>query len=800
MQKLLAIVYLALLTSALYGQPVTGSVMGKIVDSNGNPVVGVSLQIRLLSEPHAVGSWFSQPDGSYRLSPLKGGRYILTASHSGFSSRSDTFQLAENTQLQREPMVLREIYTHLKQVQVVAGKKAIEVHNGKLILNAEQTPSASGISVMELLQRAPGVSLDQQENLLLKGSATVNVMIDGRKTYLSGQQLSNLLKGMSSETINRIEIVTTPGAQYDASGNTGIINIITRKSNKLGYAANVSAGIGASHFLLTSENWDGNIKTQKINIFGNFGYNYQPYFANETNHQVTSYNGQPAIFSRAFTDVHQSRFYSYKLGVDLSLDKRQDLGLVYTGSFDDWVKNAAGPTIVGDQQGAIIAVRQNKDLAKEPYKNAAYNLNYTFNIDSLGTQLTADADYLSYRNKSDGFLGNATYDASGTPLQPYQQLNIHQPSFVDIYSIKTDLAFPIGGWKTKMGLKYSSVTINNDFRYDSVRGGIAYFDSSLSDHFIYKEQIAAGYLSASRQWKKMSLEAGLRVEHTYSDGNSINTGQEEKATYANLFPSLSLEHPLNKMHKLGLSMSRRINRPGYGNLNPVRYFSDKYSYYQGNPHLVPEIGWIGALSYTLMEKYIATFTYTRLSNYIAQSMHVDAASGALVTSNTNYPHKHRYEVLLVTPVELKPGWTINAMTNVSYSEYPLILLRDSHTVKRWVADLTVNPTFRLFRQSLLDIRARYSSPDAAGIYISRSSFSVDAGYKMSFREGKLEVRLNCTDVFHTLRWTGVSASSSIQSSYSDKPDSRRLRLTAIYHLGGKLTGGKARQLEERSRL
>jgi hypothetical protein len=486
--------------------------------------------------------------------------------------------------------------------------------------------------------------------------------------------------------------------------------------------------------------------------------------------------------------------------LDVHLDKRQDIGVVYSGSYDDWIKKAGGPNDIRDADGKLLASLHNTILSKEPYANNAYNLNYTFNIDSAGTLLTADADYVSYRNKSDGYLGNTLAGANGDVLSPYRQLNIHQPSYIDIRSVKTDLVLPIKLVRVRAGLKYSSVNIDNNFRYDSLVKGIPHFDSSLSNYFIYKEKIAAAYLSAARQWKHTGIEAGLRLEHTYSDGNAINTHTKEERRYTNLFPSLSIDQDINANGKLNLSVSRRINRPGYSNLNPVRYFSDQYSYYEGNPNLVPEKAWIASLSYTLLNKYIATFTYTRFNKFIAETAFVNDSSGVLVTSNANYPHKDRAELLLVAPFSFTSWWSVNPMATISYTSYPLILAADSSGVQKLTADLTLAQTFRLPGRGLLEILARYTSPNPNGIYLNRHYFSVDGGYKLSVLPGKLDGRLSFSDLFHTIRWAANSTSATIQSHYYNIPDSRRFRLTAIYHLGGKLTGTKARMLEEKQRL
>ncbi|HVU94702.1 MAG TPA: outer membrane beta-barrel protein [Puia sp.] len=693
------------------------------------------------------------------------------------------------------------LFRSMDTVSIQARRHVIEVRGGKMILNVGQSAAATGGTVLDILQHAPNITLDPNENLLLKGSAAVNVLIDGRLTYLSGQQLSNLLKTLSVESVSRIEIITAPGAQYDAAGNTGIINIITHKSNRQGYAAALTAGGGFGHFGgQTTENLSGNIRSQHINVYTDLGYSKRSLLPYRTNYQRSSFNGQPAVYDRALTNPFHTGSYSYKLGVDWTLNDRQTLGILYAGYYNPWKRNVNGPTTIRDTAGKILSILQNRDFQNEPSTSNAYNLDCSFHLDTAGRVLTADADYISQHNQYDGYVGNAPENAQGQPQGAFQQLNIHQPSYIDIRSIKADLTWPVHAWKIRTGAKFSAVRIDNNFRYDSVAGGLSYFDSSLSDRFIYTEKIAAGYASVSRQWKGLSVEAGLRAEHTVSEGNALNTAQDNKRRYLDWFPSLSLEKQAGKQHRLSLTVSRRINRPPYGDLNPVRYISDPYSYYQGNPNLLPELAWVGVIGYTLKSKYVFSFTYTRQNHLIAETAFINDTSGALVVTNANYPHSDRFELLTVIPVEPVDGWSINLASNFNYTEYPLILATDSQQVRRAAVDLTLSQQVRLSSKSSFELISRYLSPHTGGIYLSGHYFSVDGGYKISFRQGKMEGRLGFTDLFHTIRYSGSSLSHTLQSGYYNTPDTRRISVSLTWRLGGQLTQGKARTLDEQRRL
>jgi len=701
-------------------------------------------------------------------------------------------------------MTLPDIQLHtqvktLKDVSVTATKKAMEASAGKLVLNVDQSAASAGSSALELLQRTPGITVDQNDNLLLKGSASVNVMIDGKMTYLSGQQLSNTLKGMPAENISKIEVITNPSAQYDAAGNTGIINIITKKSNKLGYAANLTAGIGFGRYVLTTENITGNIKTKHFNFFGSFGYDFRHNYKREYSAQTSSNNNITTDYNSEATDIVKSYYYSYKAGADIYVSPKHQLGFVVSGTIDDWSRNVNGPTILSDSSGRKTATVLNRTIAIEPYYNNTYNINYQFKPDTTGKILTADANYISFRNNSDGYIGNQSFDNFGDSTQPYQKLLYHQPSNIDIRSVKADMEYPVFSYKLKAGLKYSSVTINNNFHYDSLVDNELKFAESLSDHFIYTENIAAAYTSLSRQWKRTGIEIGLRAEHTSSDGNSINTGIDTKRNYTNLFPNLSVDQQLDKYNRLSIAVSRRINRPGYASLNPVRYFIDKFDYYQGNPYLKPEQSWLVSLSYSWLDKYIATVSYNRTNNFMSQIARIDS-SGVLIQNLANYSYSGLYDMTLIVPVRMYSFWNISTVTDIGYLYYPILRLTGAQTASKLYVDAAVNQTFSIPKLGTIELMAHYTSPELYGIYITKHFLSVDGGVKAAIMKKKMDVKCAFTDIFHTSRYWGNSFVNTVQYNYTTIRDSRRLRISLTYHLGGKLSGGKSHSIDEEKRL
>jgi hypothetical protein len=621
-------------------------------------------------------------------------------------------------------------------------------------------------------------------------------MIDGKMTYLTARQLTNMLRSMPAGNLARIEVSSNPSSEFDAAGNAGIINIITKRSNHDGYALDVSADAGAGRYGQTTESVSGNIKSRTFNFFASYSYDLKKNAFNRTSYRIIENNGQTTTYDRHSIEPARTINNLYKAGIDLYLDKNTRLSLIYNGYSNTWRRDAGGPTYLRDPSGKADSIVQNHNVTSEPQRNNAFNVSYNLRLDTTGNIFSIDADYAGYTNKSDGFLGNQLITPGGDPLQPYQQLNFRQPSDITIRAIKADLRYNLDKFSIKAGLKYAWVRSDNNSIYDSLINDVFVHSTALSNHFIYDEKVFAGYLSASRAFDKTTLDAGVRFENTDSKGNSLTANIETNRNYINAFPYLSIGHTIDDNNKIELSMARRIDRPVYSALNPFRFFFDKYSYYEGNPLLQPEFAWNTTLSYTFKEKYIAQLTYTYTNNPIADFATQDTIAGTLKLTTYNFSHKHNYELLLILPVSIGSFWTMQNSIDAYYASYRYD--QTNFNVNRLVAGITTTQVFKLPNGIDAEVTAYYETPSISGSYILRHRFTADAGFKKTFK--KLDVRLACTDIFKTIHYWGYSVYSLTNISYNHVFDSRRVNINFLYHFGGKLSEVKRDKLEEEHRL
>ena len=341
---------------------------------------------------------------------------------------------------------------------------------------------------------------------------------------------------------------------------------------------------------------------------------------------------------------------------------------------------------------------------------------------------------------------------------------------------------------------------DNDFRYDSLVGGRAMYAPALSNHFVYEEQIFAAYATAGRQLGRTTFEAGLRLENTRAVGNLLNRNQVNRRAYTNLFPTLTASCPFGERHQLSLSLSRRINRPQYNDLNPARYFFDKFSYAEGNPFLQPETAWKGSVAYTYKNDYVLTLNAGRTRNPISSSGRQNVQTGELVVTIENFAYRDDFDAQLLVPLKLTPFWTVQNVVDVQYVRINFSKGPTVFTPRQATLDVSTTHTLKLPGDVRLELAAFYTSPSLAGINIFRTYFTVDTGLKKTFLAQKLDVRLAGTDLFNTIHYWGYSVYDGVNTAYNHTGDNRRVNLSLTYHLGGELNSGRERQLEEAGRV
>jgi hypothetical protein len=764
-------------------------VNGIAKDDNGSPLSGTTISLHKASDSSVVKLAVSKENGAYTFSGIKEGNYRVSASHIGYKTFfSAPFNLS-SSELTLPELKLSKVEAGLSNVTVTAKKPMVEVKADKTILNVEGTINAVGSNALELLRKSPGVLLDKDDNISLAGKNGVQVYIDGRVTPLAGADLATYLKTLQSSQIEAIELITNPSAKYDAAGNAGIINIKLKKNKALGTNGSVNTGWNIATYAKYNAGASLNYRNKKINIFSNYSFNYGP------NQQSITINRKvlDSLFDQHGSFRMVGKAHNFKFGVDYFLNKKNTLGVIVNGTLaDPTIANYSHTVISNTTTNVVnrILIADNKSNMKRHNTNVNLNYNYT---DAKGYNLTVNADHGHYNLGNDQFQPNYYYDQSGQIKLSSTIYHMLSPAEIDINSIKGDYEQNFMKGKLGIGAKSAWVETDNNFQRYNVLTSAEELDRDRSNHFVYKENINAGYVNYNRQYKKFMIQAGLRAENTVSkgvstglknDGNGYVTSISSfKRTYTDLFPSAAITFNKNPMKQWSLSYSRRIDRPAYQDLNPFEFKLDEYTFQKGNINLRPQYTNSFGITHTYKYKLNITANYSHVKDMFTQLIDTAEKSKAFI-SKKNLATQDITSLTISYPFQYK---SYSLFTNIS-SNYSIYHADFGNGRK---VDLNAFG-FNFFAQNSLkfaktwtaELSGFFNAPTIyQGSFKGRSLYSVDAGLQKQIMKGRATIKTSVSDVFHTMRFRATSDFAGQTTKFSSRWESRQFKLALNVRFG-----------------
>ncbi|HEY0244291.1 MAG TPA: outer membrane beta-barrel family protein, partial [Mucilaginibacter sp.] len=673
----------------------------------------------------------------------------------------------------------------LQTVNITTTKPLIERKADRMVMNVENSILAAGNSAMEILERAPGVTIDKDDNISLKGKQGVTVMINDKLTYLSSTQLATLLRSTDGTTIESIELITNPSAKYDASGNSGIINIKLKKNKNAGTNGSVTLGTGMGYYFKDNTSVTLNHKEGNLNVFGNFSRNdNQRGRVIGIDRKVVDANGQATYFSQSTFMPQINHNNSYRFGADYDLSSKNTIGFIVNGYFNKENDFNTTPTHIGSTPAALDSLQRTTSTFRQSYNDFAANLNDRYQISKSGQVLTADLDYSKFTNTNNAQYQTDFYLPDGSVQHPSTFLRNQSPSTINIRTAKVDYTYPINKTlKFESGLKYSDVKTDNDLEAQKLAGSSYINDTSRTNRFVYDEKIAAGYINLSKEYKGTSIQLGLRGEYTNSTGDLITTSQIVNRKYFNLFPSVFINHTFSKDNELGLTYSRRIDRPSYEDLNPFVYYLDPYTFSQGNPFLKPQYTNSFELNYTYKKTINVSLGYSQTSDVITQIILTDPAKKVTYQTNLNLQTQNAYNININSPYTIAKWFTGNINLNAFYNQFKSDNLLGANLNKGQAAfagRVTQAFLFGGFRAEVLE---NYQSAQTYGLFDIKPQYNIDLGLSRAFVDKKLNIKVSCSDIFNT-RTNNVDLNyQSDMIRIKQKNESRIARLTLTYNFG-----------------
>jgi iron complex outermembrane receptor protein len=788
--KILPVLLLISISGLLMAQSpkLVNGVTGTLTDDAGKPMEYATVSLVKLPDSTITKGTLTNEAGVYNLGTLTPGNYLVKATSIGYSQAvSVPFTIgASAPDFSIPSIVMHTAGNTLKTVAITASRPLIEHKTDMTVMNVANSVLATGNNALEILARAPGVTLDQDDNISLRGKKGVTVMINGKLTYLSSAQLATLLKSTDGTTIQSIEIITNPSAKYDASGSSGIINIRLKKSNQSGTNGSFTTGVGYGNSWKDNQTLSLNHRDGDLNVYGSFSH-YDGQYDHHLliNRVVTDSTGGKNYFNQISSSPITLHDNSYRLGADYDITSNNTAGFMVNGYFDNVGEDDSSLTNIGSSPGEIDSYLNTLSRINNSYDNFAVNLNDRLKLDTLGQSLAVDLDYSRFNNGQDAYHHTYYYEADGSTMMPPAFLLQQSPSVITIHTAKADYTLPLSKTlKLEIGVKFSNVKTDNNLAAQQLLNGSYVNDSTFTNHFIYTEKISAGYVNLSKSFKNTSVEIGLRGEYTSSTGDLVTDNDVVKRHYFDLFPSLFVNHTLNDKNEVGFSFSRRIDRPDYDDLNPFVYYLDQYTYSQGNPFLNPQYTNSFELSYTYNKTINVSFNYSHTSDLITTVLLTDLVSEATYQTKINLQAENAYTVNVSAPFTLTDWWNINVDANGFYTGFKSdTLLGASYNRGKIAYQAKLMETFQLAKGYKAELMSSYSSSLYDGIYLVNSRYSTDAGVSHSFAGNRANIKLAMSDVFNTLKDHFVTDYQSNDIAVSQKRETRITRLTFTYNLG-----------------
>ncbi|MGZ8509344.1 MAG: TonB-dependent receptor domain-containing protein, partial [Chitinophagaceae bacterium] len=606
-------------------KPVRGKINGTVIDGNTKTIESATISLLRVKDSSIAKMSVADKTGKFEFDNITEGKYFVSISAVGHErGYSDIIDInAANTEIKLKTIELVPQAKSISGVTVTSKKPFIEQKAGKTLINVEASPTNTGLNALELLEKSPGVTVDNDGNISLKGKQGVMILVDGKPTYMSGADLAALLKNMPSSSLEQIEIMTNPPAKYDAAGNSGIINIKTKKGIVKGMNGSANASYTQGLYARFNGGLNLNYRNEKLNLFGGYnagkyeGYNDLTIARRFYESDNTTLKGSSDQLSRPH---FKGIYHNVKAGMDYYFTKKTIAGVVVNANFNDNDEDPTSTSYVRFPSGAVDYKIGSRGNNNRKWTGVSSNFNFKHTIDSTGREITADVDYAFYNNKSKTELTTQIFDANDIKDGGDVVLRGDIPSNIDIYSGKVDYIHPFkNGLKLEAGIKTSFVKTDNQVEYLR-NNGSGWTTDDRSNHFVYEENINAAYAIFSKSIKKWELTAGLRVENTNANGHQIKSDSSFKREYTNLFPNVGLSYSANEKNQFNFSYSRRITRPDYDDLNPFVFFLDSLTYGQGNPYLQPQFTNNFEASHTFNKFLTTTLNYTQTDDIITQML------------------------------------------------------------------------------------------------------------------------------------------------------------------------------------
>lgn len=781
-------------------QAQTASIKGQVQDDSHAPIAFANVVLYQAADSALFKVEVTDELGFFALVNLPANTYYLEVRYIGVAPlRRSDIRITEGQQLDLGMLALAPASVELAEAVVTASRALVEIKPDRTVFNVEGTINSIGSDAISLLRKAPGVTVDNNDNISVLGRSGVLIYVDGKRLPLSSEDLASYLQNLPAEQIDRIDIITNPGARYEAEGNAGIIDIRLKKDQSMGGNGSVSATYAQGQLHRFGLSGTGNYRNQFFNTFGSAGYTDAASLFN-----MKFINYQNALVLDEINNFRSNtENYNVRIGTDFFLADKHTLGFLVSANHSISDRRSYNyislAQIANPENIDSILIADNRE--DNINSNQSYNLNYRFD-NRKGRSLNVDFDLGRFQNESLRFQPNQYFNADESLVISEVINSFDTPTDIDIYTAKADYEDQLAGGNISTGVKISQVISDNTFLFFEEVNGSPVRDDRRSNTFEYNERVLAGYLNYARAISEAwNFTAGLRAEHSDVRGD-LQTFLPELAVppveqrYLSWFPSAGLTWQVAQNHLLALNYGRRINRPNYQVLNPFNNQMSELSFMRGNPFLQPEIVNNLELGYTLAYRYNLKVAYSRTNNQITRLIGPDDSDPrANFITWANLAEQTTMSANLSVPVQILKPW--NAYFNISAA----YIDNQADYGNGAVVDVQVF-TYSIYQQHTIDlpfgfkgeVSGYYNGPSVwGGVFRVNPNWALDLGLQRKFLQNRLNARVSFSDIFFTSGWDGESEYYGLISVGNGYWDSRRASISLSYQIGNE----KVRQARKR---
>lgn len=728
-------------------------------------------------------------DGTTTLSHLNPGQYRVKASSLGYEDGySQWLDLEKNTAV-ADTIILLPKAGELADVTVVSKKPFVQFLPDKTVINPEANITNAGATVMEVLEKAPGITVGKDGSIIMKGKPAVMVLIDGKPTQLSSADLQAYLSGLSASQVTAIELIENPGAKYDAAGNAGIINIKTKANKQKGFNGSLNLSIGQGVYSKTGNSLNLNYRQGKINWFLNYGIRagteFQDIWTLRT--YFDSHGKDSALLEQPNDGKNRSAAHNLKTGLDFFVNNRTTLSLVFTGNNFNRTAHFSSDIRWMDKNRITDSTINTLGENNTAFKRGGINLNGRHQLNKT-SEVSFDVDYVKFDIANDQYYQTQLLE----PNSPVFTTKGNTPAKLDIVTLKVDYSKQFKGFLLETGMKTAVNKTDNLAEYFHLDNNNWLPDLARTNHFLYNEKISAAYASTDAEKGKWHWQAGLRYEFTAYKANQLGNAMVKDSafnrTYGSLFPSAFVSYEADSNNMVTIRAGRRIDRPPFQNLNPYVRILNKYTYEAGNPFIKPQYTWNIALAHTFKQQLITEISYGYLKDYFSQIFVIDSGSSnvnenIIIYTRGNVGSFQNLGISETYQVEVAKGWNITAVAVFNHK-----------IIKGFVwAPLTVRINqLNISLNNQLQFKKGWGA-EISGYYQTKSQIDLqewlqpqgelNLGISKQIMKGKGSLRLNIRDITYFQNYSGYSVFQNSHEPFTIKWDSRVVRLNFSWRFG-----------------